>query len=344
MRSCVNPRVLFICKHRHSYGYASGLSSGLLNSVKFISDMLNDDGIESKVVDVIDNNNIDKEVYTYKPTHVFIEALWVVPSKFKELIRLHPHVKWVIRLHSEVPFMAMEGISFDWLFDYVKYKNVSVATNSNRAQEVLQYQLQKYIHYLPNYYPVDFSNTDEHTNHHDYIDIGCFGAIRPFKNHLSQALAAIEFANDIGKTLRFHINHERIEGWNSESILKNLISLFENNPEHELINHYWMPHHDFIHLIRKMDIGMQVSFTETFNIVAADFANNNIPIVVSDEVRWASSFFKADPNSVSDIVHILKRAWFWQQFGIQDLNKIGLSKFSRKSEHLWKEYFYSCEE
>ena len=34
---------------------------------------------------VVDNNGIDKEITEYKPTHVFIEGLWVVPEKFDVL-------------------------------------------------------------------------------------------------------------------------------------------------------------------------------------------------------------------------------------------------------------------
>jgi hypothetical protein len=33
-----------------------------------------------------------------------------------------------------------------------------------------------------------------------------------------------------------------------------------------------------------MDVCLQVSFTETFNIVSADAVANYIPIVVSDEI------------------------------------------------------------
>lgn len=332
-------RALFICKHRESYGHKTGLSSGLLNSARFVSDMLNTIGIESKLVDVQDNNDIDREVTLYKPTHVFIEALWVVPEKFDVLIKLHPHVKWIIRLHSEVPFIAMEGVSMHWLFEYIKRKNVIISANSKHAQEELEYQLKKFVPYLPNYYPVDFNIKKVHKHSSEYIDIGCFGAIRLFKNHLVQAIAAIRFAEQIGKKLRFHINHERVEGWNSDSIYKNLKYLFDNNPQHELVNHWWLPHHEFIELIKLVDIGMQVSFTETFNIVTADFVNNNVPVVVSHEITWASELFKADPHSVPDIINKLEHAWNASKHNGQDLNKRGLYNFSENSKKDWKKFF-----
>ena len=81
-------KVLFILKKRQSShtGYDS-VSSGLLNSARFVSDMLNKNGIESNLVEVQDNNCIDREVSKYRPTHVIIEALWVVPSKFETCTR-----------------------------------------------------------------------------------------------------------------------------------------------------------------------------------------------------------------------------------------------------------------
>ena len=123
-------KVLFILKKRQTShtGYAS-VSSGLLNSAKFVSDMLNKNGIESHLVEVNDNNCIDREVTKFKPTHVIIEALWVVPQKFEVLTKLHPNVQWIIRLHSDISFLANEGIAIEWIYEYLKYPNVKVSAN-----------------------------------------------------------------------------------------------------------------------------------------------------------------------------------------------------------------------
>src|SRR5574339_131410 len=109
------PRVLFICKIRSSF---YGPSFGLINSCRFIANALEANDIKAKVVSVVDNSDIDREVHKFKPTHVFIEALWVVPSKFEELIPLHPKIKWFVRIHSKVPFLANEGMAMHWLREY----------------------------------------------------------------------------------------------------------------------------------------------------------------------------------------------------------------------------------
>jgi hypothetical protein len=54
-----------------------------------------------------------------------------------------------------------------------------------------------------------------------------------------------------------------------------------------------------------MDIGMQCSFSETFNIVGADFISQGVPVVGSSEIPWASPIFNADPTSSEDIFNKL---------------------------------------
>ena len=333
-------KVLFILKKRQSShtGYAS-VSSGLLNSARFVSDMLNKNGIESNLVEVQDNNGIDKEVSKYRPTHVIIEALWVVPSKFEVLTKLHPNVQWIIRLHSDISFLANEGIAIEWIYEYLKYDNVKISANDWETNFNFELLTNKQFVYLPNYYPVGFFNINQPKPFfRKVLNVGCFGAVRPLKNQLIQAVAAIDFADTYKKKLRFHINTQRIEG-RGEPVLKNLRELFKNNPRHELIEHGWLSHNEFIDLVQRMDIGLQVSFSETFNIVSADFVNNNIPVVTSNEVDWVNPVFYANPSKVESIVSRMKRALFSSVFKLNILNKISLWYYSFKSEKIWTKYF-----
>ncbi len=218
-------KVLFILKKRQSsHPNYSSVSSGLLNSAKFVSDMLNKNGIESNLVEVNDNNCIDREVTKYKPTHVIIEALWVVPSKFEVLTKLHPNVKWIIRLHSDISFLANEGIAIDWIYQYTKYPNVIISANDYDTNENFSDLTNRAFLYLPNYYPVGFFNKNKPKPFFKKeLNIGCFGAVRPLKNQLIQAVAAIDYADTYGKKLKFHINVKRIEG-KGEPVLKNTYS------------------------------------------------------------------------------------------------------------------------
>lgn len=336
------PRILFIVKQRFiedSSGYSQTISSGLVNSATFVVDMLNANGVEAKIVQVVDNNCIDREVTLYKPTHVAVEALWVIPEKFEILTKLHPNVKWIIRVHSESPFLANEGQAYDWLFQYANlYENVYVSANSTRMQSELEHLLDVNVPYLPNYYPVDMNNTKVYTGTNGEVNVGCFGAIRPLKNHLIQAIGAIKFADSIGAKLKFHVNSNRFED-KGEPVLKNLRALFNNNENHELVEVGWMNHEDFVKVCASMDIGMQISFTETYNIVSADLVNLNVPMVVSDEVPWASKLYKVSCVDADAIASKLEFAYAMRKIGLQKLNKRGLAKNSDASIKTWLNYF-----
>ena len=298
-------KILFVCRKRGPYGY---LSSGLFNSVKFLVDMLDDMGIDSRMVDVVNNNQIDKEVKSYQPTHVIIEALWVVPKKFKVLMELYPNVEWVVRLHSDIPFLANEGIAFEWLFEYIT-KGVTIASNKESVAKLLTKVLRTEVKYLPNYYPVTNEPFEHGAKHGDTLNVGCFGAIRPLKNQLAQAFAAIRFADEQNRRLRFHMNVGRVEAC-GETIERKIRAVFKNLPgHHELITHKWYDHDEFTKLCKKMNVGMQVSFSETYNLVTADFVNVNVPVVVSSEVRWVSKECVTSPNNIESIVKTMSRVF-----------------------------------
>jgi len=346
----VKPRVLFICKQSEAesgtfYGYFRKYS-GLFISARLVSRMLETHlGIHSETVVARDNNDIDSLVTKHKPTHVFIEAYWVVPEKFEILAKLHPKVTWIVRVHSEIPFFALEGMSMDWTLRYLDYKNVMLAPNSPRIfNDIREVLLQKYdaefvdrrIVYLPNFYEPKCDDGYV-VGHKKHIDIGCFGSIRPLKNQLIQAIAAMTFADQIGLPMRFHVNSNRVESHGSP-VLKNLRQLFGESGRHELVEHAWMPHHVFKDLIKTMEIGMQVSFTETFNIIMADFVTLGVPVVTSAEVWWLPGHVHADPTDSVDIVKKLSRVWTGRLFNLQHLNNRGLIKYSDDSVNRWDNF------
>jgi hypothetical protein len=333
------PKILFICKKRHT-NY--GISYGLLNSCLFVSNALNKLGIKSKAISVVDNNCIDREVSHYRPTHVFIEALWVVPEKFKVLIPLHPTVKWYVRLHSKTPFLANEGIAMEWLMGYEEirkeYGNLMISPNSKELCHDLNISCHIPTAYTPNvYFPPDLPSisTEVLEQHPPILNVGCFGAIRPFKNQLVQAIAAIAFAEKIHKTLHFHINATRLEQ-HGEQTYRNIKHLFKGS-KHESVEHPWCDHAAFILLVKKMDIGLQVSFSETFNIVAADFVSVNIPLVGSSEIQWLSCGYKANPTNTDDIIFRMGFAYYGKKIGLQIFNKIGLYFHNSKAMSAWME-------
>ena len=345
------PSALFILKRREDYSenipnfndYT--VVTGMYNSSKFVSDMLKRNGIKSKVEVVIDNNCIDRVVSRFRPTHVFIEGFWVVPEKFDVLKRLHPGVKWIIRCHSELPFLAQEGIAMKWVKGYLS-RDVSISGNSKRINDELQLLASamgyksdnSFIPLLPNQYPNYFDYLVTERPITSPINVACFGAVRPLKNHLLQAVAAIKFAKDHKVKLNFHINSNRIESGGSNT-LKNLRELFEGLPDqYNLVEHPWLPRPEFIQLLNQMTILLQVSFSETFNIVTADALSAGIPVVVSNEISWVNSP-KANPTSVNDIVEKMEYIIHRSKKCVES-DRRGLLDYLEMSKNYWLTYLH----
>lgn len=359
-------KILFVLKFRETpggdYSYSAGwgdgkgkfLHSGLYNSANMVHTMLKEQGYDTKLVHVIDNNAIHKEIVKFGATHVVIEAFWVVPSKFDELFRVCPNVKFIIRNHSESPFLANEGMAFEWTMKYVDKPNVIMSCNAPRMVEETRFLVQtKYPHWsrkevehkvphLPNYYPVskDHKNPGFWIRGDNTVHIGCFGAIRPLKAHITQAIGALKFAEDKGMKLKFHINGGRIE-MNGAPILKNLRAIFDEYAgKHELVEHAWMAHDQFKALVGRMDLVTQVSFSETFNIVAADAITQGVPTITSKEISWSSCLFRADPTESNDIANKMGRAyWAHRNFTWFNPSRKGLIRYNANSVKKWTSYF-----
>lgn len=347
-------KVLFILKRREDFNpikhSPKGLSTGLFNSASFMDQMLVDSGIESNLEVAIDNNCIDRLVTKHRPTHAIIEALWVVPSKFAVLCKLHPNITWIIRLHSEMPFMAGEGSAMNWIGDYLTYPKLMIGINAPRMMDEISTYLkikfgwsdeiikQKII-YMPNFYPQEYKPAKLIDKDKEFLDISCFGAVRPLKNHLLQAFSALMAAEHLGKKLRFHINSGRIE-MKGDSVLNNLKGLFMQLAEtgHQLVSNEWRPRAEFLELCSTMDIGLQVSFSETFNIVGADHISQGVPLVGSSEIPWSTDTFNAVPVDSRNIAETIVKTYNFPEHNVS-VNQKNLTRYTDKTRDIWLEHF-----
>jgi hypothetical protein len=348
------PRILFVLKQSQTsggnepYSYEGGGSSksGLYNSAKFVANALKEYlGITSKLAIVVDANSIDKQISLFKPNLVILEALWAPPTKIKELIKLYPKMKWVIRVHSKTPFLANEGIALTWIYELstiaATYPQVYIAFNAKDTYNEFNKIGVKGSIYLPNFYDPDPNETHENIDNPCFhekgaLNIGCFGAIRPLKNQLIQAIAAINYAEQVKKKLYFHINSSRIEQAGSQA-LKNIEALF-NNSTHVLVKWGWFNHGTFVYLLSKMDASLQVSLTESFNIVAADSVQAGVPVIGSSEIDWLPFFCLADTGSA---LSITKKISFVLRFKkmANIFCKLALNNYNTKTFSVWKQFF-----
>jgi hypothetical protein len=297
------PFTLFLCKKRQEYGNQS-YNNSLVISGQMLVSMLQLNGHPAALEEAVDQNCIHKFVLQYKPSVVVIEAIWVTPVKFKELQKLSPQVKWVVRINSEVPFLAAEGNSISWIQAYLT-QGITMAFNSETALADFQvFAGMGTLVYLPNYYKP--TKVQPPGGHNVNIQVGCFGAVRQMKNQLEQAFAAVKYGKLKGRPVSFHMNKDKVEQGN-EGIIPTVRSVLELTGN-ELILNPWLGHKDFLALVRSMDICLQCSFSESFNMCAADSVSVGVPTVGSPAVRWLPRVSQVNPASSNDIVAGMLRA------------------------------------
>lgn len=336
-------KILFVIKERNNYGQESK-PYGLINACQFIKRQLDKKGIISLVKEVNNKEDIASEISLFNPDFCFIEALWLDPNDIKDLALIYPNIKWIVRIHSKVSFLATEKVAYEWLAKYEMLRkegiNISIACNNYEAFCDIR-KLYKKVYYLPNiYYPsseIEYDNGEIKEKSKKNLHVGCFGALRVLKNHTQQAIWAIEFANGMNKKLHFHINIPDDEVTSPGPILRNLRAIFDSN-KHELHEHRWTDHDAFLELIKTIDIGMQISFSETFNIVAADFVYCNVPIVVSEEITFVHPMCQVDYSNRKDVMSGLRWAYYGKFINLHKINKMLLKKYNSRSTNIWLEF------
>lgn len=314
------PLTLFVMKRFCAYEGGT-ISNGLRNSAQFVVDMLLAEGLRARLVEAVDGNSIDALVHKYRPQRVVLEAIWVTPSKLEQLRKLWPNVEWTVRIHSETPFLANEGMATQWIGEYLT-QGIEVAFNS--LDTAHDYSVLGMTAYLPNYYPLRKPRDRKAPD--DVLDIGCFGAIRPLKNQLIQAIAALTFAREKGRTLRFHMNGSRPEQSGANN-LKNIQALLGS----QLILHPWLEHCEFLELMAEMDISLQVSLSESFSIVASDSVSMGVPLVGSTAIKWLPARSQAQPDSAASIVEAMHHA----DHTAVHMNHAALHTYLHETRRIW---------
>ena len=97
-----------------------------------------------------------------------------------------------------------------------------------------------------------------------------------------------------------------------------------------------MPHNEFLDLLKQMTASMQCSYSESFNIVAADSVVNGVPVVTSPAISWVNRLCQADPNATEDMVSKLRFICNpIVSLVVNWLNLQGLKNYCRTSKNLW---------
>jgi len=273
------------------------------------------------------------------PTHVVIEAVWLDIPALKRLVAAFPGTLFAVRAHSQVGFLQVEPPAVRIIREMIELArttpNLTVSANSPRLAHFLRVAYSTPCTYLPNLYDLEHKR---HQHPHDpgVLRIASFGALRLLKNHMTAAAAALLIAQHEGKKVEFWVSVNREENAGAKGILTAMRNLYSGLDYAKLVESPWEPWKAFRKTISKMDLYLQVSFTETFNLTVADAISEGVPAVVSDAIDWAPSDWVAKADSVEDVSRVGLRLLHDHQAPQQGL--LALEQYMHHGIQTWVSY------
>ncbi len=290
-----------------AYWCAGASCVGLTVAGSATAKVLSEYGVDVSVFPVKDNMDVVHAIDGYNEshdeplTHVVISAPWLTLHDLKALVENFEDTQFVILCHSNVGFLQADPGGVELLRDYKTlsrtHPNLKVGGNSKKFVKWFDEVYGADIIWLPNLYPIHKVPVRGRDN--SVLKIGAFGVVRPEKNFMTAAGAALAIQRYYGIPVELHMS----EGGESDHgmVIPAIEQMCDGIPNFKLILHKWCFWDKFIEIIRSMDIMLQPSFTESFNMITADGISVGVPSVVSPVITWAPDSWKADPDDALDI-------------------------------------------
>ena len=289
-----------------------GLNVAGYNTAKVLAEH----GITTTVFPVRHNIDIFNSIVKYNKehdlplTHVVISAPWLLTWDLKTLIEHFKDIRFVVICHSNVGFLMSDARGVELLRQGVElaetHHNLSIGGNCEIFVEWMRLAYGKDFVLLPNLYPLDgHIDKPRWRKREGRIKIGSFGAVRPYKNHITAAAASILISKHFDLPVEFHMSKGGEGG-----IASAIDQICADVPGFSLVKYPWQYWDDFVKVVGDMDLLMQMSYTESFNLVTADGVFAGVPSVVSEAIRWAPRSWMADADNVLSVaargIHLLQ--------------------------------------
>lgn len=338
-------RVVFIFKN---FGLIKGVSHiGLGVASANTSATLREHGIDAEVWSILTAEEMvqkledDHKHNCHKPiTHIIISAPWVPTALLAQLTFLYKHIRFTVVSHSNVGFLAADRNGIKLLREeailqqYVP--NFQLAGNSERFAKWATIAWGIKVVFLPNLYNIIDMKLDFKPYCGEIpLKIGCFGAIRPLKNQITAAAAAVEISKKLDIPTELWLNSGRNEG-NSFWATNAIEQLVGNISGFSIKYKPWSPWEDFREFVGTMHLNMQPSYTESFNMVVADSIYKSVPVVASEAITWVPGEWVGnvdDANELADIGISLLNDPYAAKNGQKHLKV-----FVKDGIHAWKSY------
>ncbi|MGA7411590.1 MAG: hypothetical protein WBW33_14005 [Bryobacteraceae bacterium] len=281
-----------------------GLGVAAINTAK----VLRREGISTDVWPILSPADLDAKLAVAPVDHVIISAPWIPTPDLQELCTRYPNTQFAVNCHSNVGFLQADRNGVKLLREAMELElgnsNFHLAGNSRRFCDWLTEAFGAPCAFLPNLY---FLSEEQPWSSRVFtggtLRIGVFGATRPLKNLMSAAGAALEISRDLRVPLELWMSAGRAEG-GGETVMAAVKEMLLNLPHVTLMLNGWQSWPKFRKVVSHMNLLLQPSYTESFNMVTADGIAEGVPSAVSRAIDWAPEYWKADVDDVLDIARV----------------------------------------
>ena len=272
-------------------------------------------------------------------THVVIAAAWLPELPLGHLVCKFPKIEFAVNIHSNVGFLQADARGVELLGKYIHLQkellNFRVSGNSRQFVDWLSEAYRTEAQFLPNLYALDSSvPTARPLYNGGVLKIGAFGAARPLKNFMTAAGAAIVIAKQLHVPVEFWMNGGRREDAGCIEHAIETLCRTSHSVTLKILN--WQAWPDFLDLIETLHLMIQMSYTESFNLVTADGISCGVPSVVSKAINWVPERWIAHSDDALDVARV-GRSLIYDPYAIQDGVKM-LEGYNSNGVNAWEDF------
>lgn len=240
-------------------------------------------------------------------SHVVISAPWIATPDWLTLVQAFPRIHFAVICHSNVGFLQADPQGMKLYREALDLQtavhNFTAAANSHKFTTWVQYAYGVPVHWLPNLYFLEAHGHEVPRPlwTHGTLRLASFGAMRLLKNHMTACAAALELHRRLGVDTEFWVNTGRDEHTNA--VLRSMREMTHDVRGFQFVTNHWESWPAFRKTVRHMHVLLQISYTESFNMVTADGVSQGVPSVVSDAIEWAPANWYADTDNALDVAN-----------------------------------------
>jgi glycosyltransferase involved in cell wall biosynthesis len=306
--------------------------------------VLRREGIKAHVWPILGASDLRKRLEASPAKQIIISAPWIPSVDLQSLSGDFSETHFAVNCHSNVGFLQADRNGVKLIREAMELElgthNIQLAGNSHRFCDWVRATFGAPCVYLPNLYSLDCEPVWQRSPFAGgTLRIGVFGAIRPLKNLMSAAGAALEISRRLRVPLELWLSSGRSEG-GGDTVLGAVQEMLRGLPHVKLVLHGWQPWPKFRKIVGYMHLLLQPSYTESFNMVTADGVAEGVASVVSNAIDWAPEHWKANVDDVLDIARV-GRGLLYDQRAAHD-GITALEAYVADGLRSYQKYFARC--